>query len=105
MDGWKTIVSFWDGFLVGAMLVSGRACHLPIHMKESRDLLSFDINGIFVGSPSSQKGRWDVYNSGYRPYRESRAKGYVIVINVYPMAYGRECLSNEAIYDIKYIYI
>ena len=24
MAGWKTIVSFWDGFLAGAMLVSGR---------------------------------------------------------------------------------
>ena len=23
MDAWKTIVSFWDGFLTGAMLVSG----------------------------------------------------------------------------------
>ena len=25
MDDWKMIVSFWDGFLAGAMLVSGRA--------------------------------------------------------------------------------
>ena len=24
MDGWKTIVSFWDGFLAGAISVSGR---------------------------------------------------------------------------------
>ena len=23
MDGWKTIVSFWEGLLAGAMLVSG----------------------------------------------------------------------------------
>ena len=23
MDGWKTSVSFWNGFLAGAMLVSG----------------------------------------------------------------------------------
>ena len=24
MEGWKTILSFWDGFLAGAMFVSGR---------------------------------------------------------------------------------
>ena len=28
MDGWKTIVSFWDGFLAGAMLVSGSVSYI-----------------------------------------------------------------------------
>ena len=29
MDGWNTIVSFWDGVFSGAMLVSGRvSCKL-----------------------------------------------------------------------------
>jgi len=26
MDAWETIVSFLDGFLAGAILVSGRVC-------------------------------------------------------------------------------
>ena len=41
IDGWKTIVSFWVSFLVGAMLVSGRVIleipsrersHIPYHL-------------------------------------------------------------------------
>ena len=29
MDGWNTIVSFWDGLFSGAMLVSGMARFFP----------------------------------------------------------------------------
>ena len=31
MDGWKTILSFWERFLAGAMLVSGKV--LCIHIQ------------------------------------------------------------------------
>jgi len=29
MDGWNTIVSFWDGLFSGAMLVSGSVYTIP----------------------------------------------------------------------------
>ena len=46
MDGWKTILSFWDGQFSGAMLVSGTvySCFLlvvSIHLKHSSQLESY----------------------------------------------------------------
>jgi len=35
MDGWKTIVSYWDGFLAGVMLVS-RTVYLHIYIYKKR---------------------------------------------------------------------
>ena len=33
MDGWNTIVSFWDGLFSGAMVVSGRVLYTPLQIK------------------------------------------------------------------------
>ena len=31
MDGWNTILSYWDGPFSGAMLVSGRVCFVDMN--------------------------------------------------------------------------
>ena len=45
MDGWKTIVSFWYGFLAGAMLVSERVIDATVNL-EVTILKNFHYFGV-----------------------------------------------------------
>ena len=56
MDGWNTIVSFWDGLFSGAMLVSGRVshCFAPYELTKGK-WHGIELFGVAQVSPSENK--------------------------------------------------
>ena len=65
MDGWKMLVSFWEGFLAGGILVSGRVvgrvaiiktiCHVSLSVFIFLCLGVFNISRLTLGFPVSPK--------------------------------------------------
>ncbi len=58
-DGWKTILSFWDGLFSGAMLVSGSVINGPAylsHFSEPQHFLKF-LKSIGNWSPTIRIGQ------------------------------------------------
>ena len=54
LDCWKTIVSFWDGFLAGAMLVSGRVTTLAnVAVLNPKVVFSFFVGRFKYNGPPS----------------------------------------------------